>query len=283
MKKFLTLLIAFIFLAPPLSFAAEEKKKVGYVSITYETRDSFVIKSKLFYPTKKEKVYPMVVFLHSLGYNSDYWGDITKKFVDENVAVMLIDLRGHGQSVYDTSFRIRSWLYYTPKQFALYPEDITEILKYMGMNYRNISTVDYAIIGADVGANTAILAAEKMPNKPKCMALISPSRNFKELYTPIALTELGAMPIMAAVSVRDNYFEKEAYALEKFAQGDYKVKTYPKGGSGMMMLRSNPTMSDDIVKWVLSQIKANPVGTEASAGSMPTGQRIPLQELLKTK
>lgn len=283
MKKFLTLLIAFIFWVSPLSFAAEDKQKVGYVSITYETRDSFVIKSKLFYPTKKEKIYPMVVFLHSLGYSSEYWGDLAKKFVDSNVAVLLVDLRGHGQSVYDSSFRIRSWLYYTPKQFALYPDDVTEILKYMGMNYRNISTVDYAIVGADIGANTAILAAEKMPNKPKCLALISPSRNFKELYTPIALTELGAMPIMAAVSVRDNYFEKEAYALEKFAQGDYKVKTYPKGGSGMMMLRSNPTMSDDIVKWVLEKIKANPMSSEAGIGGMPTGQRIPLQELLKTK
>lgn len=249
MKKLLILLIALVLLTPLNSFAQEADKKVGYVSITYETKDSFVIKSKLFYPTEKKKTYPLAVFLHSLGYSSDYWGNLTKKFVDEGIATLVIDLRGHGESLYDSNFRIQSWIYYTEKNYANYPEDISEILKYVGMNYKNISTTDYTIIGADVGANTAILTSEKMNNKPNCMVLMSPSEKFKGLYTPIALANMGPVPILAVVSHKDRYFLNEAMGLEKFAQGSYQIKQYPVGGTGMMMLKANPYMADDIVKW----------------------------------
>ena len=95
------------------------------------------------------------------------------------------------------------------KNFAKYPEDIAEIISYIGTNYKNISTVNYAIVGADIGANTAVLTAEKLVNKPKCLALISPTQNFKGLYIPIAMTNLGKIPIMSMVSVRDNYSYKE--------------------------------------------------------------------------
>ena len=46
MKKFLIVLLMLIFITPAFTVAATEKKKVGYVGITYETDDNFVIKSK---------------------------------------------------------------------------------------------------------------------------------------------------------------------------------------------------------------------------------------------
>lgn len=244
-----------IFTPQVCNAAAPKKNKVGYMALTYETKDSFIIKSKLFYPAEKQDVYPVVVLLHSLGYSSDYWGSVTKKFLDAGSAVLLVDLRGHAQSSYDSNFKIRSWVYYSNKSFAKYPEDIAEIMKYAATNYRNISTTKYAIVGADIGANTAILAAERLNNKPACMVLLSPTREFKGLYTPISMTNIGAMPIMSIVSVKDPYSLKESEALKKFAQGAFDIKTYPAGGMGMLMLKANPTMSDDIVNWVIPKIK----------------------------
>lgn len=257
MKKLLILVITLLILAPTICFAQEsaKKKKVAYISITYETKDSFVIKSKLFYPLFPKKVYPIVIMLHSIGYSSEYWGTLTKQFTDNGIAVLQIDSRGHGQSIYDSNFKIRSWQYYTEKNYAKYPQDVTEILKYLAMNYSNISTSDYAILGADIGANTAILAAEQMPNKPKCLVLISPTREYKGLYTPVAMTNLGSMPILSIVSIRDNHSMKEAETLKKFAQADYQIKKYPSGGMGMLMLKVNPTMNKDIVDWIGSKIK----------------------------
>lgn len=255
MKKVLIMILALVLFTPVGALAAPQKKKVGYVAITYETKDSFVIKSKLFYPLKEASVYPVVVMFHSLGYSSEYWTNLSKKFVDAGAAVLLVDLRGHGQSVYDSNFKIRSWIYYSPKTFEKYPTDAVDILKYVATNYKNISTTKYAIVGADIGANTAILAAEKIASKPKCMVLISPSREFKGLYTPIAMTNIGTMPLLTMVSLRDNYSVREANALKKFAQGDFDIKTYPAGGTGMLMLKANPSMTDDIVKWVMPLLK----------------------------
>ena len=254
MKKIIVLLLMLVLLAPTTSFA-ESKKKVGYMNITYETKDGFVLKSKLFYPTEKQPVYPLVVMLHSIGYSSEYWENLTKTFLDSGVAVVLVDLRGHGQSVYDSNFKISSWRYFSNKQFAKYPNDIAEIIMYLAMNYKNISPAHYAIVGADIGANTAILASEKLINKPKCFVLFSPTREFKGLYIPIAMTNVGKGSILALVSSKDRHSTQEAAILEKFAQGDYLVKTYPMGGMGMLMLKVNPSMSKDIVDWVVPQIK----------------------------
>lgn len=255
MKKILILIIALLILAPTTALAAAKKQKVGYVGITYETKDSFVIKSKLFYPAKPQSVYPVVVMLHSLGYSSDYWGNIPKKFIDEGAAVLMIDLRGHGQSMYDSNFRIRSWQYFTKNTYEKYPSDISDIIKYVASNHKNLSTTKYAIVGADIGANTAILAAEKLPNQPAAMVLISPTREFKWLYTPIALTNLHPFPILSMVSARDPYSNKESQALKKFAQGEFDIKIYPAGSMGMLMLKANPSMGTDIVNWVMPKIK----------------------------
>ncbi len=255
MKKFLIVLLMLIFITPAFTVAATEKKKVGYIGITYETEDNFVIKSKLFYPKQKQSVYPVVVFLHSLGYTGDYWNFLVKKFVDAGAAALVVDLRGHGQSIYDSNFKIKSWVYYSNATFEKYPEDIAGILQYIAMNYRNLSTTKYAIVGADIGANTAILASEKMPNKPACLVLLSPSRNFKGLKTSIAMTNIGTAPVLTMVSVRDRFSANEANILKKFAQSTYEIKRYPSGGMGMLMLKVNPTMADDIVKWVIPQIQ----------------------------
>ena len=70
MKKLLIIFLL-VMILPMSAYAAAKKQKVGYLSITYETKDSFIIKSKLFYPKEQKDVYPVVVMLHSLGYSGD--------------------------------------------------------------------------------------------------------------------------------------------------------------------------------------------------------------------
>ena len=190
-----------------------------------------------------------------MGVLRELYNFLVKKFVDAGAAALVVDLRGHGQSIYDSNFKIKSWVYYSNATFEKYPEDIAGILQYIAMNYRNLSTTKYAIVGADIGANTAILASEKMPNKPACLVLLSPSRNFKGLKTSIAMTNIGTAPVLTMVSVRDRFSSNEANILKKFAQSTYEIKRYPSGGMGMLMLKVNPTMADDIVKWVMPKIQ----------------------------
>ena len=250
MKKIVLIILAILIFVPANAFAAA--KKSASTLITYETKDNFVIKSKLLYPKEQKASYPLVIMLHSLGYSSTYWTTVPQKFLDNGAAVLLIDLRGHGGSSYDTNFKIQSWIKYTDKQFARYPQDVVDVMTYVLTNYTNLNQHNYAVIGADIGANTAILATEKIKVKPRCLVLISASRNFKGLYTPISFTNSSMRPVLAIASQRDPYSMKELYELKKFSQNRYDVKTYPHGGTGMLMLKVNPTMSDDIVNWISS-------------------------------
>lgn len=255
MKKFVIFFIITAFLLVPAGANAAPKKQKSTLTLTYETKDSFIIKSKILYPKVKKTTYPVVILLHSLGYSSSYWTSLPKLLNDKGYAVLLVDLRGHGQSLYDSNFRIHYWTKYSDLQFSKYPTDVIELISYVLYAYKNISAQDYVIVGADIGANTAILAAEKMKVKPKGIVLISASLKFKGLYTPIAMTNLGSTPIMAIASKRDNYSFNQISELKKFAQGKYDEKIYPIGGAGMLMLKANPSMASDIANWIGSVLK----------------------------
>lgn len=251
MKKLITILVVLMITATCV-FAAEDNKKTekNVIEIQYQTKDNFLLKAKLSLPTDKRSKYPMVVMLHSLGYSSDYWMNLPTKFRQAGFAVLEIDLRGHGKSIYDADFKKINWFYLSNKSFKKYPRDVLSMLVYVNQNYKNVSVSNLTFVGADIGANTAILAASQLKNKPAAMVLISPSVQFKGLYTPIALTDVPC-PLLIMFSQKDDYSKKEAATLIKFAQKEYDIKSYPEGGPGMLMLKVNPGMDNDIVNWVV--------------------------------
>ena len=114
---------------------------------------------------------------------------------------------------------------------------------------------NYAIIGGDIGANTAVLVAKKLQVKPKALVLLSPSMTFKSLYIPVALTEIGTTPILALASKIDGYAIKEQEKLVKFAQGTFDVCNVESGSGGMLLLKQHPEILDTILNWTIQYFK----------------------------
>lgn len=224
--------------------------------IEVQTKDARIIKATLSY-VKIEGVqkYPTVVLLHSLGYSSENWGNLISDLNNAGYAVIAIDFRGHGKSVYDSNFRRKTWTYFAAKTYQKFPNDVIAILNQAQKDSKKISLNNLAIVGADIGANTAVLVTKNLKYKPKTLVLISPTTSFKGLYIPIAMTQIGRIPILSMVSQRDLYCLKEQQDLSKFAQGGFYAKNYPQGGMGMLMLKSNPSMSKDITKWILKYLR----------------------------
>ncbi len=248
------LLIVFTTFSTSLTVIAagvSKKSAKADVEVEYETKDGFILHSTLGFPKDKRAKYPLVILLHSIGYSSKYWMDLPLDFKKAGFAVLAIDFRGHGSSIYDANFRKKNWLYMSNKSFLKYPSDVNGYIDYIGENYKNISTSHIVLVGADIGANTAILAADKMKIKPKAMVLISPTAKFKDLYTPIALANLVSTPAFTLVSSKDRYSTAQANYLKRFAQNEFTIKSYPNGGAGMLMLKVNSGMSVDIVNWVV--------------------------------
>jgi len=230
--------------------------KTVKIELEVPTKDARIMKAEVSYvQIAGVKKYPTVVLLHSLGYSSADWANLIPDLNNAGYAVIAVDLRGHGKSVYNTKFQKRAWTYFTAKNYQKFPSDVLAVIDQAQKQVKVVSLNNMAIIGADIGANTAVLVAKELKKKPKTLVLISPTTNFKGLYIPIALVELGGVPILSMVSNKDGYCLSEQKNLAKYAQGGFYAKNYPQGGMGMMMLKSNPPMSQDITRWILRYLK----------------------------
>lgn len=245
------------------AFAAGSKKKskgpLKTKIIEVQTKDNFLIRATLTYPKNKNKKahYPTIVLLHSLGYTSGQWENLTPTLAKQGYAVLAVDLRGHGISNKDSKFKIHSWEYFRNKMFEKYPDDVIAIIKQTQKTTKKAEFNHYAIIGGDIGANTAVLVAQKMPVKPKALILLSPSRTIKGLYIPIAMTELGSTPILVMSSSKDRITTNEEIILKRFSQAEYLIKNVNTNRTGMMLIRNNPDVMKSI-SWFINQ-KMKPI------------------------
>lgn len=251
MKKFLLLTLAIFVLTCQCVYCKTVKKE-----IEVQTKDSRIIKATVSYvKIEGVKKYPTVLLLHSLGYSSRDWGNLIPDLNNAGYAVIAMDFRGHGQSIFDGNFHQKTWTYFKPKTYQKFPSDVISVLNEAQTQVKQVSLDNLAIVGADIGANTAVLVARQLKKKPKTLVLICPTISFKGLYIPLAMTEMGMIPILSMVSTQDGYSMQQQQALSKFAQGGFYAKNYPKGGMGMTMIKVNPAMSQDITKWILKYLR----------------------------
>jgi len=250
-KKILIFLVIFVF-ASTISASSKTVKK----EFETTTKDSRIIKSTLTYVNINGLTkYPTVVLLHSLGYSSQDWGNLIPDLNNAGYAVLAIDLRGHGKSILNSTFKQKTWSYFTAKEYQKMPSDVLTVLAEVQKQTKKMDMNNIAMVGADIGANTAVLVSKDLKKKPKTLVLISPTKTFKGLYIPIAMAEMGGIPILSMASKQDGYSIQQEVELAKFSQGGFYAKNYPQGGMGMMMMKVNPTMSQDITKWIIKYLK----------------------------
>lgn len=249
MKKILALFII-LFISTSICFAAGQKKKGSVVRMEIETKDGFVLVGD-FYPSKaRDKKMPLVFMLHSVNGKSADWGDLPAKIAKEGNNVFALDMRGHGRSVYNVNFRYVSRNYLKPKMWLKFPNDTVEVINFLKEHYSMVDYNHIIFVGADLGANTAILAGKNIKPEPDKMVLISPTQKFKGLNTPLVISEYQKTKFLLIATETDKYFLFEAKTLQKFIQSQSSLKVYPKGGSGTLLLKQSKDISDDIVKFI---------------------------------
>ena len=203
---------------------AQAAQNITRKEIKAVASDGFNIKATLSYPkNSKQKEYSTVVLLHSLGYNSGWWGELPKDLLDKGYAVLAIDLRGHGGSVYNSKLARVSWKSLKNTAYAKYPDDIIQVIKTVkDENTKKTFFNNWAIVGSDIGASAGVIAADKYPVNPKTIVMISP-----------------------VVKTKDS----EAY-LRKFAQEEFMSFQSESKTSGMLMLKNDPDLPKMIAEWI---------------------------------
>lgn len=223
------------------------KKEISAVSA-----DGFNIKAVLTYPkNNKQKDFPTVVLLHSLGYNSCWWGNLPDDLTNKGFAVLAIDLRGHGESIYNSRLSKVSWKNMKDTAYAKYPDDVVKVMqKVKEENTKRTFFNNWAIVGADIGASSGVIAADKYPVKPKTIVMLSPVVKTKSLYIPVNLAHLDNVDILS-ITGTDDTSSKDAQAyLKKFAQNGFAEYVSPAKTTGMMMLKNDEGLSKTIAEWI---------------------------------
>ena len=220
--------------------------------ISTKASDGFQIKANLEYPkVKGKKNFSTVVLLHSIGYDSDWWGDLPSKLLADGYAVLKIDLRGHGASVYNSKLVRTSWKNFTNSAFTKYPDDFIKVLEEVkAENSKKVFFDNWAIVGADIGANTAVLAAEKVSYKPKTIVMLSPTVDIKGMYIPIKLANLDHTDFLCISGDGDSASYNAQVYLKRFAQSNFKTYLSDSKSSGMLLIKNDNTVSTIITKWI---------------------------------
>lgn len=248
MRKLILILTLFLLIINPCFSATSVMKK----EINATATDGFCIKAELQYPKiKGQKEFKTVVLLHSLGYSSEWWEDLPQNLIANGYAVLTIDLRGHGKSVYNSKLIKNSWKSMTNSAFAKYPDDVISIIEKVKSENRKTKFFDnWAIVGADIGASTAIMATEQIQYKPKTIVMLSPVVEARGLYIPVKLAHLDKIDIFSISGKNETSAQNAEIYLEKFAQAAFVKYTSEANSSGMLMLKNDEYLSKIITTWI---------------------------------
>lgn len=250
MKKISILILTlFLFLINTLnpSDAAITKKEYRVVA-----DDGFALNSVLSYPkVKTQAEYKTVVLIHSLGYSSQWWETLPAELNSRGYAVLTIDLRGHGTSVYNKNLGKISWKDMTNSAYSKCPSDVVKIINYIiEDNPKRTFFKDWAIVGSDLGASVGIIAADKLEVKPKTIVVLSPVVKTKGLYIPVSMAQLSNVDYLL-ITGHDDLTSKSAQDyLSRFAQAGFTTYESPAHALGMLLLKKDPELVKLIAEWV---------------------------------
>ena len=249
----LIILTLFLFL---INISAEATTNYMEKEFTAVAKDGFNIKATLTYPKiKNQKEFSTVILLHSLGYNSQWWETLPKELLDRGYAVLAIDLRGHGASIYNSRLAKVSWKSMKDSAFAKYPTDIIKIIEAVkAENTKRIFFNNYAIVGADIGASTGVLASDILTVRPQTIVMISPVVKTKSLYIPVSIAHLENVDFLSISGTDDTDSKAAAEYLSKFAQNEFAVFTSDSKTTGMLMLKNDPELSKLIAEWIMEYL-----------------------------
>lgn len=265
LKSKKTLIIIFLAVAAlffVVNNACFAKKSSGSAEVKVITNDGFNLVGYISIPKKKslENKAPLVILLHSLGLNSVDWRDFPNKIKDLDVAVLSMDLRGHGKSILNKKGKKRYWQNFNDAEFQKLPLDIISAIDTVRQQYPEVDVKNIAIVGSNLSANAAVIAARKKNKDVKALVLLSPTIDFKGLETRIPMAEYGNHPVLIMVSKLDSFSYRGSSELIKYAQGIKEFKVYQNSGNGMNMLKLEPDTQQIIIDW----LKTNFVGAKAS-------------------
>jgi dienelactone hydrolase len=209
-------------------------------SVTFRAKDGVPIAASFYQPSRRPA--PCVILVHMLTRSRDDWQALASHFADAGIAVLAIDLRGHGASGADPRQDLNA-------QQDLAPDvlDVQAARAFLSAR-PDLGVTTVGIAGASIGANLAVLVAASDPTI-RSIALLSPGLDYRNLHSEAALKKYGERPALMIASQEDGYATRSVRRLQKAGTGTREVRLVNGAGHGTAMLARQPDLVSLILEW----------------------------------
>ncbi|MFZ0514920.1 MAG: alpha/beta fold hydrolase [Candidatus Nitrosopolaris sp.] len=222
--------------------------------VSFLTDDGVLIVGTYYSHSSSHQTAPTnaIILLHMLGRNRNDWNTFASTLSNRSngLAVLSIDLRGHGESINQNGKTI-SFQSFTPTDFNKMVLDV-KAAKHFLVTQKNISTNNIAIVGASIGANVGLKYAASDPSI-KAVVLLSPGLNYKGVTTSDSIRKY-INPIYIATAGKDPIAGSDPQTLCNEINCGNRLKAYQDSNShGTDMFSDsslNPSLDNLIISWL---------------------------------
>ena len=183
---------------------------------------------------------PAVLLLHGFGENRAVWNDFKKTLLKRGLAVMTVDLRGHGDSRTkngETISAAADWRT-SPHEFPL---DLDAAITWLKTQTR-INSNKIAVVGVDVGANLALIASGRFQQVRTVVAVNPNLVEGQEMAGSAQDYKPRSALIIAATEAQGN-------AVKAVVQNPSQVRVVsPLDGTATVL--QNKQVTDSIDQWL---------------------------------
>lgn len=215
--------------------------------IQYETSDSVTIHGS-YYPAGK---FPKatLLLLHMLRKSRESWRDFAVFAQKNELAILAIDLRGHGQSKTRGEVEIRETIM-NDSDHAKMINDVTGAVQWIRSRTAPYSE-NLIIIGASIGANLAVKYAVDDP-RIKGVVLLSPGEEYRGFQLIPMIEKYGERPLLAVAAEDDSYSAIACRRISDLPNQKMSVHMFREGGHGTYLLENNSEIAGLIMQFAIS-------------------------------
>ncbi len=178
---------------------------------------------------------PAVLLLHTLGGRKEDWLPFAARLHDAGYNVLAIDLRGYGATG-------------GQPDWTKAPNDVGSIFGRLS-KLPGVETYRVSIVGADIGANLALVACADIPDC-RSVVLLSPALDYQGVKTADAMTKYGNRPVLIAASRDDAPSGSDSAALDKLAKGQHRLLIYEGKVNGLALITAQPNLGEIVIRWL---------------------------------
>lgn len=198
--------------------------------ISIESSDGVKLVGELYRPTQSKKG---VILFHMLGGSKKDWGGLIEQLVENNLIVLAVDLRGHGESAGRDN------------DYQLMREDA---VKWLSSLSSRVGNQEIFLIGASIGANLVVETAKDSPTVKK-VVLLSPGLDYRGINIEKSISQIK-IPTLAVASKEDQYSFSSTRTL-KDKNRSIEIIELENAGHGTRMLSVSPNLAERITNWLI--------------------------------